>query len=91
MQQRADRPLVIIDIAVPRDVEPGVTDIDGVHLHDIDALQSTVALTLGRWEKDLEMCKEIIGQEIENLHLQFENRRAAENRSHDEAPAARAV
>ena len=91
MQQRVDRPLVIIDIAVPRDVDPGVANIDGVHLHDIDALQSTVALTLGRWEKDLELCEKIIGQEIEHLHLQFENRRAAENRSHDEAPVERAV
>jgi glutamyl-tRNA reductase len=91
MQKRAGRPLVIIDIAVPRDVEPGVADIDGVHLHDIDALNTTVEQTLGRWEKDLEMCKKIIDQEIENLHVQFENRRAAENRSHDEAPTERAV
>jgi len=85
MPARADRPLVIIDIAVPRDVEPGVADIDGVFLHDIDALESTVQQTLGRWEKDLEVCGNIIGQEIENLMVQMKNRRAAENVYHDGA------
>jgi len=85
MPARADRPLVIIDIAVPRDVEPGVADIEGVFLHDIDALESTVQQTLGRWEKDLEVCETIIGQEIENLKVQMKNRRAAENVYHDGA------
>ncbi|MCF7817242.1 MAG: glutamyl-tRNA reductase [Kiritimatiellales bacterium] len=91
MQARASRPLMIIDIAVPRDVEPEVADIEGVHLHDIDALESTVQQTLGRWEKDLEMCEAIIEQEIESLVLQFKSRRAAGNSCHDAAPAAVAV
>jgi glutamyl-tRNA reductase len=91
MQARANRPLMIIDIAVPRDVEPEVADIEGVHLHDLDALESTVQQTLGRWEKDLEMCEVIIGQEIESLVLQFKNRQAAGNLCHAAAPAAVAV
>ncbi len=40
MAPRQNRPLLIIDIAVPRDVDPDVTEIPHVHLHDIDDLQS---------------------------------------------------
>jgi glutamyl-tRNA reductase len=91
MQARDGRPLVIIDIAVPRDVDPGVAEIEGVHLYDIDAMESAVQETLGRWEKDLEVCKAIIGEEIENLLLQFKRRQAAGNRYHDGASTAVAV
>ncbi len=91
MRVRAARPLVIIDIAVPRDVEAGVADIEGVHLHDIDALQSAVQQTLGCWERDLELCEKIIGKEIGNLLLQFKNRQVKENIFHDGTPAALAV
>ena len=91
MQARADRPLVIIDIAVPRDVEAGVADIKGVHLHDIDALELTMNRTLGGWEKDLEVCDAIIDTEIGNLLLHFKRRQAAQNIRHDDAAAALAV
>ncbi len=40
MGLRPNRPLFIIDIAVPRDVDPDVTEIPNVHLRDIDSLQS---------------------------------------------------
>lgn len=40
IRERSDRPLFIIDIAVPRDVAPEVNDMDGVFLYDIDSLQS---------------------------------------------------
>jgi glutamyl-tRNA reductase len=39
MTTRPDRPLFLIDIAVPRDVDPDVTEIPNVHLRDIDSLQ----------------------------------------------------
>ncbi len=81
MQLRSQRPLMIIDIAVPRDVDPDVVEVGGVHLHDIDALESTVRQTLGRWEKDLEFCEEIMAQEIENLKEQFRSRAAARKRA----------
>lgn len=91
MQKRANRPLVIIDIAVPRDVDPGVADIKGVHLHDIDTLESTVQQTLGRWEKDLKICADIIDQEIDNLLIKFKSRQATNNVNHDGAVTAVAV
>jgi glutamyl-tRNA reductase len=91
MPGRTNRPLVIIDIAVPRDVDPAVAEIDGVYLHDIDALQSTVSQTLGRWENDLEVCEAIVDQEIRNLMDHFRNRAAAQNAYHDKTLRAEAV
>jgi glutamyl-tRNA reductase len=43
MRARDRRPLVLIDIAVPRDIEPDCGDIEGVALYDIDDLQAVVA------------------------------------------------
>jgi glutamyl-tRNA reductase len=40
MQARADRPLVVVDLALPRDVDPGVAAIAGVHVVDLALLQS---------------------------------------------------
>ncbi len=80
-----NRPLMLIDIAVPRDIDTEVGDIDGVHLHDIDALESTVQQTLGRWEEDLKTCERIIRDEIANLKEHFRSRMAARNREHSQA------
>ncbi|MDH3360591.1 MAG: glutamyl-tRNA reductase [Desulfobulbaceae bacterium] len=88
LQKRKDRPLVIIEIAVPRDVDPEVAHIEGVHLHDIDTLESTVQQTLGRWEKDLEICADIIDQEIDDLLMRFKRRQIAKNANHDGAMVA---
>ncbi len=43
MRRRRQRPLFLIDIAVPRDIETGVGDLDGVFLYNIDDLQQVVA------------------------------------------------
>lgn len=90
MRLRPQQPLMIIDIAVPRDVEPDVVEVEGVHLHDIDALESTVSQTMGRWEQDLKICEGIIEQEIHNLKQHFLSRMAARNEEHD-ASALRQV
>jgi glutamyl-tRNA reductase len=47
MRKRRFRPLFFIDIAVPRDVEPAVNEIDGVYLYNIDDLQAVVQENLG--------------------------------------------
>jgi glutamyl-tRNA reductase len=46
MAARAARPMVIVDISVPRDVDPAVADIDGVALFDIDDLERVVEINL---------------------------------------------
>lgn len=41
LPQRAERPLVIFDVALPRNVDPNVGKLPGVHLYNLDALQAT--------------------------------------------------
>ena len=42
LRQRKNRPTFFIDIAVPRDIDPGINDLDNVYLYDIDDLQHRV-------------------------------------------------
>jgi glutamyl-tRNA reductase len=43
VERRAGRPLLLLDLAVPRDVDPAVADLPGVRLHDLDAIQARAA------------------------------------------------
>ncbi len=61
MPLRKQRPLLIIDLAVPRDVEADVNKIDNVYLYDIDDLQKTVDETKGFRENELDSCIKIVG------------------------------
>jgi glutamyl-tRNA reductase len=64
MRQRRDRPLFIIDIAVPRDVEPAAGDLDQVFLYHIDDLQSVVNENLARRATELASAETIVGEEV---------------------------
>ena len=46
MQQRDGRPLVLVDLAVPRDIDPACASIPGVHVFDLDDLERVVSTTL---------------------------------------------
>ncbi len=63
MRARRNRPLFFIDIAVPRDIEPSVGDIDNVYLYDIDSLQGLVELNLNERRKEAEQAEHIIEEE----------------------------
>lgn len=67
MEQRGGRPLLLIDIAVPRDVESACGDLDDVTLYDIDDLQSVVAHTLNRRESEVEVAEAIVEEEIQRF------------------------
>ncbi|HEX8280033.1 MAG TPA: glutamyl-tRNA reductase, partial [Chthoniobacterales bacterium] len=60
LRDRWDRPLFIIDIAVPRDVAPDVNKMDGVYLYDIDALQSIAAQSLALRREQVAAGEQII-------------------------------
>ena len=62
---RGDRPLCVLDIAVPRDVEPAVGSLDNVFLYDLDDLQSVVAANLERRRGELPSAEELIAAEAE--------------------------
>jgi glutamyl-tRNA reductase len=67
MRVRPNRPLFIIDIAVPRDVDPEVTEIANVHLHDIDDLQSQAEDNVRERESEIPHVEAIVEKEV----LQF--------------------
>ena len=67
MVERRGRPLFIIDIAVPRDVEPAAGDVPGVHLYNIDDLESAVATNLGERRAEAEKVEPIIQQEADRF------------------------
>ncbi len=62
---RGDRPLCILDIALPRDVEAAVGGLDNVFLYDLDDLRAAAAANLERREEDLPAARQIIAQEAQ--------------------------
>ncbi|HLJ08653.1 MAG TPA: glutamyl-tRNA reductase, partial [Acidimicrobiia bacterium] len=67
MQRRFGRPLLIIDIAVPRDVDPGVADVPGVTLLDMDDLKAFAESSMDRRRREVARVRRIISAELERL------------------------
>jgi glutamyl-tRNA reductase len=68
VEERGRRPLVLIDIAVPRDIEPSVRDLcTGVTLFDMDDLQKEVARHLSVREAEAEKARSLVDQEAERF------------------------
>lgn len=61
---RGGRPLCILDIALPRDVEATVGELDNVFLYDLDDLHSAAAANLERREEDVPAAQRIISEEV---------------------------
>ena len=64
---RGDRPLCILDIALPRDVDVSVGDIDNVFLYDLDDLRSAAAANLEQRGEDVPAAREIIAAEVQKF------------------------
>jgi glutamyl-tRNA reductase len=60
---RGDRPLCVLDIALPRDVEAAVGKLDNVFLYDLDDIRAAAAANLERREEDVPAAQQIIAQE----------------------------
>ena len=67
MAQRDDRPLLLIDIAVPRDIDPQVRDLAGVTLYDMDDLQLQVSRNLGSREAEARRARVVVREEVERF------------------------
>ena len=67
MESRSERPLVLIDIAVPRDFDPMVRDIENVHLYDIDDLKAVSGANRRRRMREVEKVSAIIEEEVERF------------------------
>ncbi len=64
MGEREGRPLLLIDIAVPRDIDAGCGELEGVTLYDIDDLQAVVARNLDTRASEIPRAQEIVEEEI---------------------------
>jgi glutamyl-tRNA reductase len=64
---RRNKPMFLIDIAVPRNIEPLVNEIDNIFLYDIDDLQEVVNANLRERIKEAERAEELVEQEVERM------------------------
>jgi glutamyl-tRNA reductase len=83
MDRRANRPLAIVDLAVPRDVDPGSAAIGGVHLIDIGSLRERVALHGEATAEEIAHGHEIVAEEVRRFVVR--------RRSDELAPLIRAI
>jgi glutamyl-tRNA reductase len=65
MQDRPERPLLIVDIAVPRDVDPAVADVPGVTLLDMDDLRAFAEAGVRERRREVAAVDEIVGEELD--------------------------
>jgi glutamyl-tRNA reductase len=64
LSDRVDRPLFVIDIAVPRDVDPAVNELEVVYLYDIDALRSVAEQSLAMRRQQIASAEAIIAEHV---------------------------
>jgi glutamyl-tRNA reductase len=68
LRARRGRQLLLIDLAVPRDLDPAIHDLDGCYLYDIDDLQAIVNETLAGRRGETERAEAIVASESEKFH-----------------------
>ena len=69
LRARRGRPILIVDLAVPRDVEPSLGTIDGCFLYDVDALEGVVAATLEGRRSGSVHAERIVSEEAERFRV----------------------
>jgi glutamyl-tRNA reductase len=68
IHERKNKPIFFIDIAVPRDIEPDVNDLENVYLYDIDDLHVVVSANMKEREKESENAMHLISQEVNKFN-----------------------
>jgi len=67
LHERKGRPLFLIDLAVPRDLDPAIHELDGCYLYDIDDLEAVVAETLAGRRREGERAETIVAAEADRF------------------------
>jgi glutamyl-tRNA reductase len=67
MKSRKNRPLLLIDIAVPRDIDPEVNLIPNVYLYNVDDLQSIASDYLSQRREEVARCEKIIQEKAKQV------------------------
>jgi glutamyl-tRNA reductase len=67
MKRRRNRPLLLVDIAVPRDIDPTVSALDNVYLYNVDDLKAIADEYLKQRHEELDRCNQIIAEKVAAL------------------------
>jgi glutamyl-tRNA reductase len=65
MRERRGRPMLLIDLAVPRSFEPAINDLDGVYLYDVDDLEGVIADNMGARASEAVLAERIVDAEVD--------------------------
>jgi glutamyl-tRNA reductase len=68
LRSRRGRRLLLVDLAVPRDLDPAIGELDGCYLYDIDDLEQIVVETLSLRRREAERAETIVAAEAERFH-----------------------
>ena len=74
IHRRKNKPMFFIDIAVPRDIDPAVNEIDNAFLYDIDDLQQVIDENLKERLKEASRAEEIVDSEVHAFCLKMQSR-----------------
>ena len=74
MRERKNRPMFFIDIAVPRDIDPAVNEIDNLFLYDIDDLQQVVDDNMKERMSEAGRAEQIVDNEVEAFYSKLRSR-----------------
>jgi glutamyl-tRNA reductase len=64
LKKRRNRPIFLIDIAVPRDIDPKVNDLDNIYLYDVDDLQEVVTENLDQRQQEAQRAEVLVDLEV---------------------------
>jgi glutamyl-tRNA reductase len=70
---RQDRPIFMIDLAMPRDIDPAVQKLDGVYLYDLDSLQRIAERALAKRKRESETCFQLIERHVQEFQSWMEH------------------
>jgi glutamyl-tRNA reductase len=73
---RSNRPLFMIDLAMPRDIDPAVQKLDGIYLYDLDSLQNIAERTLAVRKQESETCYHLIERHVQEFQSWMERTQA---------------
>ena len=67
LKKRRNRPIFLIDIAVPRDIDPQVNELDNIYLYDVDDLQETVTENLDQRQQEALRAEKLVNLEVDKF------------------------
>lgn len=79
VSKRRGRPLLLIDIAVPRDIDPSCQEIDNIFLYNIDDLEQVVSDNLDKRKDKISLASQIIDQEVDLFSRYLNSRNAIDS------------